>query len=281
MRRDCSILPAFRTARARGGGPEESRCTTSLCRVAARTLGKHCSQPGGIGTLRRHAVSPVAETPTRPRCHAHRRPAVIREMQKADHVIVADLSLSLPHRQRLTWAGLMLSGATIVSGCTFEASAIASGCGTFERFVSRRHAPDTIVIDTWRTCERNHRRSLPTTTIGGALTSASRVGEQRVRARPFESLRPALADHEALPLAGSRSRRAASSALTLCQGTTRSDHRSPTNLATTTSRVPSSFRILRRFVIRDCPAEQGYPVIYSHTTTITRERRTERLPSDG
>ena len=49
-------------------------------------------------------------------------------MHEGDHVIVADLSLSLPLRQRLTWAGLILSGTTMVSCRTFEASAIAPGC---------------------------------------------------------------------------------------------------------------------------------------------------------
>ena len=38
------------------------------------------------------------------------------------------MNLSLPLRPRLTWAGLILSGTTMVSCRTFEASAIAPGC---------------------------------------------------------------------------------------------------------------------------------------------------------
>jgi len=64
-------------------------------------------------------------------------------MQKGHHVIVADVSLSLPLRQRLTWAGLIRSGTTMVSRRTFEGSAIAPGCGKLTASVSRRHAPRT------------------------------------------------------------------------------------------------------------------------------------------
>jgi hypothetical protein len=50
-------------------------------------------------------------------------------MQKGDHVIVADSSLSRPLRQRPYLGRLIVSGTTMVSCRTFEASAIAPGCG--------------------------------------------------------------------------------------------------------------------------------------------------------
>ena len=74
--------------------PRRRRRPSAGCRGRAR-IGRE---------IRRSCIA------TRPRCHAHRRPAVIRGDAKGDRVIVADVSLSLPLRPRayLGWANRSL-----------------------------------------------------------------------------------------------------------------------------------------------------------------------------
>ena len=74
-------------------------------------------------------------------------------MQKGDRVIVADLSLSLPLRQRPYFSRGNVSGTTMVSWRTFEESAIAKGCGTLSASVPDDTRPHTIVIDKCCTCD--------------------------------------------------------------------------------------------------------------------------------
>src|SRR6476659_11366473 len=74
-------------------------------------------------------------------------------MQKGDHVIVADLSLALRSASALTWGGLIVSGTTMVSCRTLEASAIAPGCGKWGLPCPDDTRPHITVIDTCSTCD--------------------------------------------------------------------------------------------------------------------------------
>ena len=93
----------------------------------------------GTPALRRPAVSPGSCNATRPRCDTHRRPAVIRGDAKRRPCHRRRLELEPSAVPAPTWAGLIVSGTTMVSCRTFEASAIAPGCGKLTASVSRRH----------------------------------------------------------------------------------------------------------------------------------------------
>src|SRR4029079_17755377 len=96
-------------------------------------------------------------------------------MQKGDHVIVADLSLSLPLRQRpyLVRAHPLGHHDGVV--------AHVGGIGHSVRLrrlsasVSRQHAPSTTVIDTCCTCDVTTAVAADGQRIGRTPTSSSRV----------------------------------------------------------------------------------------------------------